>query len=342
MPVRCANSIPAEPALPSRSKATTNDHSPCAAAPVLIIKLGALGDFFMALPAMRGIRAHHADRPLYLLTIPGLSGLARDSGLFDAVLEDPKGPFPLGHWRMARLIRDMKCHRVYDLQGSRRTAWYFRLMGGRAPEWAGPAPGCALPRPPRPPGAHRSDWYAAQLSALGIAVPPLEDPAWLWTETESFRLPPSYCLVVAGGSAHRPGKRWPTGRYICLLETLFPQVVPVLIGTSIDAEANREIAQAVPGAIDLTGKTSLAALASLARVALFALGNDTGPMHVIAATGCVSVVLYSQESDPGFIAPLGSRVTCIQQKSLEQLEMDEVLRALPSPLDGILGARCAS
>ncbi len=342
MPSHCANSIPAESVLSSRSKVTTTDDAPRAAAPVLIIKLGALGDFFMALPAMRGVRAHHADRPLYLLTIPGLSGLARDSGLFDTVLEDPKARFPLGHWRMARLIRNMNCHRVYDLQGSRRTAWYFRLMGRHAPEWAGPAPGCTLPRPPRPSGAHRSDWYAAQLKALGIAVPPLTDPAWLRAETESFGLPPSYCLVAAGGSAHRPGKRWPTGRYIRLLETLFPQVVPVLIGTAIDAAANREIAHAVPGTVDLTGRTSLAALASLARGARFALGNDTGPMHVVAATGCASVVLYSQESDPGFIAPLGPRVSCIQRKSLEHLQADEVLRALHLLLDRDLGVQCAS
>lgn len=312
----------------SRSTVTMSKDAPHAAAPVLIIKLGALGDFFMALPAMRGLRAHHADRPLHLLTIPDLAGLARDSGLFDAVFEDPKSVFPLGHWRMARFIRNMDCHRVYDLQGSRRTAWYFRLLGPRPPEWAGPAPGCALPRPPRPPGAHRSAWYAAQLAALGIAVPPTADPVWLRADISALALPPSYCLVVAGGSAHRPGKRWPAGRYISLLRALPSEVVPVLLGTVVDAAANAEIARAFPSAIDMTGKTSLASIASLARKARFAVGNDTGPMHVIAATGCASVVLYSQESDSGFIAPLGARVACLQRSSLETLDAAEVLHAV--------------
>jgi len=332
----------AESDLSRSPKATTTGNVLCASAPVLIIKLGALGDFFMAMPAMRAVRAHHADRPLHLLTIPGLAGLARDSGLFDAVFQDPTAAFPLGHWRMARLIRNMDLHRVYDLQGSKRTAWYFRLMGRRAPEWAGPVQGCALPRPPRPQGAHRSDWYAAQLRALGITVPAPADPVWLHAEIQSFVLPSAYFLVAAGGSAHRPGKRWPAHHYIALLGALAPEMTPVLIGTAVDAEANREIARAMPGAIDLTGRTSLAALASLAREARFAVGNDTGPMHVIAATGCASVVLYSQESDPGFIAPLGSRVTCLQRPALEQLGADEVLRVICALTYGAEGVACAS
>ncbi|MBM4226573.1 MAG: glycosyltransferase family 9 protein [Gammaproteobacteria bacterium] len=342
MPGHGVYPISVESHLSRRPQVSTTRKLQRAPAPVLIIKLGALGDFFMALPAMRAVRDHHADRPLHLLTIPALAGLARDSGLFDAVFEDPKAAFPLGHWRMARLIRNMDCHRVYDLQGTKRTAWYFRLIGRHAPEWAGPVRGCALPRPPRPPGAHRCEWYAAQLQTLGITVPPSADPVWLHAEIRTWALPSSYCLVAAGGSAHRPGKRWPTQRYIALLKALAPEMKPVLIGTAVDAEANREIAGVVPGAIDLTGRTSLAALASLAREARFAVGNDTGPMHVIAATDCASVVLYSQESDPGFIAPLGSRVTCLQRPVLEQLGVDEVLEAIRVLTSGAAGVTCVS
>lgn len=323
-----ASPIPAEPVLHSYSSLTVPKDEPQGAAPVLVIKLGALGDFFMALPAMRALRAHHSDRPLHLLTIPGLAELAGASGLFDGIHEDPKGSWPLGHWRIARFIRRLECRRIYDLQGNRRTEWYFRLLGPRPPEWAGPAPGCAWPRPPRPQGAHRSTWYAAQLAALGIAVPPTADPVWLRADISALALPPAYCLVVAGGSAHRPGKRWPAGRYISLLRALPSEVVPVLLGTVVDAAANAEIARAFPSAIDMTGKTSLASIASLARKARFAVGNDTGPMHVIAATGCASVVLYSQESDPGFIAPLGARVACLQRSSLETLDAQEVLHAV--------------
>jgi ADP-heptose:LPS heptosyltransferase len=295
---------------------------------ILIIKLGALGDFFMAQPALQAIRNYHRTDHLSLLTIPGLRSLAAASGMFDSILEDPRDAWPLGHWRIARRLERAGFMRTYDLQGTRRTAWYFRFLRPPRPVWAGPVAGCALPRPPRPPGAHRAAWYAAQLTALGMAVPPVQDPAWLSADISACELPLRYALLAAGGSAHRPGKRWPTAHYIELATALAARgIAPVLIGTEIDATANRAIAAKVPQAIDLTARTSLPMLASVARGALGAVGNDTGPMHVIAATGCASVVLYSNESDPAFVSPLGARVTCLQRPRLAELPADLVLNA---------------
>lgn len=298
---------------------------------ILIIKLGALGDFFMAQPALRALRAHHREDHLTLLTIPALHGLARQSGLFDEVLDDPRGRWPWGHWQIARRLREGGYTRIYDLQGTRRTAWYFRLLRPPRPEWAGPVRGCALPRPPRPPGAHRADWYAAQLAELGIVVPAQADPTWLQAPVAHYGLPPNYLLIAAGGSAHRPAKRWPTDHYAALCAQMMVNgFTPILLGTDIDAAANRTIAGRVPGVRDLTARTSVAEIASLARGARAAIGNDTGPMHVIAATGCPSIVLYSAESDPGFVAPLGASVRCLQRDVLSDLAPSAVLATLQS------------
>ena len=299
-------------------------------ASVLVIKLGALGDFFMALPVLQAIRSAHGGDRLSLLTIPALAELARKCGLFDQVLEDPMGRWPWAHWQQSRAIVRGAYRRVYDLQGNGRTGWYFRFMFPRQrPEWAGPVRGCALPRPPRPPGAHRTTWYAAQLAALGIKTPTVSDPSWLAAPMEHPALPERFALVVPGGSAHRPGKRWPVAQYQILCAALAARgIVPVLIGTAIDAQACRSIASTVPACIDLTGQTSLGAIASLARRAQAAIGNDTGPMHIIASTGCLTVALYSAESDPGFISPLGSRVYCLQRPDLGSLEPSLVLETL--------------
>ena len=284
----------------------------------------------MALPVLHALRAAHRDDALSLLTIPALAPLARANGLFDEVLEDPLGRWPWAHWRQSRAIVRAGYRRVYDLQGNRRSAWYFRLMPARRrPEWAGPVSGCALPRPPRPPGAHRTAWYGAQLAALGIEMSPATDPSWLAAPIDSFGLPECFALVVPGGSAHRPAKRWPVAQYRVLCAALLSRgIVPVLLGTRVDAAACGAIAAAVPGCIDLTEQTSLGAIASLARRAIAAVGNDTGPMHVIASTGCIAVTLYSAESDPGFIAPLGARVSCLQRADLASLEPSEVIAAL--------------
>jgi ADP-heptose:LPS heptosyltransferase len=296
---------------------------------ILIVKLGALGDFFMALPAMQAIRAHHREDRLALLTIPALGGLAEASGLFDQIQCDPRAPWPLGHWRLARQLRTGDYARVYDLQGNRRTAWIFRFMWPRQPEWAGPVAGCALPRPPRPPGAHRTQWYAAQLAALGIRMSTVDEPAWLAGDLAALAMPSRYALLVAGGSAHRPAKRWPAAAYATVARALLAEnITPLLLGTATDADINRDIAAAAPGVRDLTGRTSIAQIASLARGARGALGNDTGPMHVIAATGCACLVLYSAASDPAFVAPLGPRVRCLQRPSLIGLDVQTVTAAL--------------
>ncbi|MGH8595710.1 MAG: glycosyltransferase family 9 protein [Gammaproteobacteria bacterium] len=296
---------------------------------ILVIKLGALGDFIMAQPAFRAIRQHHAADHLTLLTIRGLADIARMSELFDEIVQDRRDAWPVGHWRIARRLHQAQYDFVFDLQGTARTGWYWRWSWPRRPMWAGPVAGCSHPRPPRPPQAHRVDWYRAQLAALGLSMPDSFGLDWLTADLTPLNIPDRYALLVAGGSAHRPTKRWPAAGFVSVAEALLKHAItPVLIGTQIDSDMNREIAARVPGTLNLTDHTSIPQLASLARGALAALGNDTGPMHVIAAAGAPSVVLFSAASDPVFIGPCGPRVRYLQKRALGELAASEVLAAL--------------
>lgn len=298
---------------------------------ILVIKLGALGDFIMAQPAFNALRTHHAQDELSLLTIPGLQELAARSGLFDRVELDPLGRSPRGYWRMRRWLRHESFEFIYDLQGNNRTRWYWRLLFPDRPQWAGPVRGCSHPRPPRPPGAHRTEWYRAQLAELGIVNGFLADNAWLNEDVSRFTLPPRHLLIAAGASAHRPGKRWPAQRYAELARALLNRgITPVLMGAAADVGVNGEISQIVAGVIDLTGQTSLFAIGGLARSALGAVGNDTGPMHVTAFVGCPTLVLFSAASDPGFVGPRGRHTAYLQRADLRQLSTGEVLSATMS------------
>jgi ADP-heptose:LPS heptosyltransferase len=70
-------------------------------------------------------------------------------------------------------------------------------------------------------------------------------------------------------------------------------------------------------------------IVALARGAVAAIGNDTGPMHAAAMAGCPSVVLYSNESDPALCAQRGPVVTILRRENLCALSVDEVIGALP-------------
>ena len=102
----------------------------------------------------------------------------------------------------------------------------------------------------------------------------------------------------------------------------------MLLGGAADQAATVAIVDACPDVIDLTGKTSLADIAALAGAAAGAIGNDCGPMHLIAASGCPSLVLFSHASDPALCAPRGTDVAILRRASLGDLDVNAVEAAL--------------
>jgi ADP-heptose:LPS heptosyltransferase len=304
---------------------------------ILVIKLGALGDFIQATGPFAAIRRHHAGERIVLLTTEPYAALARASGYFDEVWIDTRPTWwdMRGFFGLRRRLRRGGFTRVYDLQTSDRSGWYFRLMGGRV-EWSGIAPGASHPHAnPARDSMHTIDRQREQLAMAGIKDVPPPDVAWLRPSVAHLALPPRYALLVPGGAVHRPEKRWPAAQYAALARELAARgIVPVLIGGAAEADVTGLIRAAVPETRDLTNRTSLAEIASLARGAICAVGNDTGPMHVIAATGCPSVVLFSHASDPALCAPRagagGPAPVILRRASLGELTVDEVLAKLPA------------
>ncbi len=89
-----------------------------------------------------------------------------------------------------------------------------------------------------------------------------------------------------------------------------------------------EIEGRTRGTLNLCNDTSLGAIAELGRRAAVAVGNDTGPMHVIAAAGCPCVVLFSGDSVPQQTAPRGETVVVVQEEQLASLRIASVLGAV--------------
>jgi ADP-heptose:LPS heptosyltransferase len=300
---------------------------------ILVIKLGALGDVVQALGPLAAIRRHHAGAHVVVLTSPAFAELLRASPYVDDVWIDPR-PHKLnvaGLLGLRARLRGGRFARVYDLQTSDRSSLYFRLMGpGRRPEWSGIASGCSHPHAnPARDSMHTVDRQREQLAMAGIADVPAPDLSWFVADVARFKLPDSYALLVPGGSAGRPAKRWPVAKYGALAGELIAHgITPVLIGGPDEKGLGEAIRAVAPRSRDLIGKTAFADIAVLAREAGAAIGNDTGPMHLIAASGCPSVVLFSAESDPKLCAPRGADVAVLRRESLAGLGVDEVLRLL--------------
>jgi ADP-heptose:LPS heptosyltransferase len=296
---------------------------------ILVVKLGALGNIILSLNAFAAIRTHHPGARVSLLTTEPYTPWLRAAPWFDEVLVDTRPAWwnmrALG--RLRRMLTDPGFERVYDLQTSSRSSHYFHLFPRNAkPEWSGIAPGCSHPdRDPNRNRLHDNDRQAGQLRQAGISIIPPADLSWCMGDLTRFELPPRIVALVPGSAPHRPRKRWPTAGFQALAQSLRGEgMTPVVLGSAGETPLAREI----PAAIDLTGQTSFGDLADIGRRARFAVGNDTGPMHLLATAGCPSLVLFSHESDPALCLPRGPDVRVLRRPDLADLETGAVLDAL--------------
>lgn len=298
---------------------------------ILVIKLSALGDFIQALGPMAAIRKYHPNAHITLLTTKSFENFARECGYFDEVwLDERPKLLNIKDWAsMRKKLNTGNFDRVYDLQNNDRTSFYFKLFKkANRPEWVGVAPGASHRNTSAERTAgHAFDGHVQTLGLAGITDIEIDRLEWMDGDLTTFALKRPYVLLVPGSAPDRPEKRWPAEHYAKLAALIASMgYQPVLIGTDAEADATSTIAKSCPESLDLTGRTNLYQIATLGRGAAGAIGNDTGPMHLIGATACPCLVLFSKHSDPVRHAPKGENVSVLQKDNLEKLAAREVLQ----------------
>jgi ADP-heptose:LPS heptosyltransferase len=176
-------------------------------------------------------------------------------------------------------------------------------------------------------GRHILDKFAEQLRAAGLPTLPAADISWMTGDVARFHLPSPYALIIPGCTPRRPEKRAPAEFFANFADRLLAGgVTPVLLGTAKEKDQIDAVHTACPKAINLCDRTRFGDIAELARGAVGALGNDTGAMHLIAATGCPALVLFSGASDPRIVAPRGVCVRILQRDPLSALPLEEAIQ----------------
>ena len=314
---------------------------------VLVIQAGSIGQFVLSLAAMKRIRQAHPRARITLLTRPQFETLAKASPYFNEV-EGEEKPVAPGDWlRIRSWIKRERFDRVYDLENARWTNALFAMLRPFPPEWSGTAPGARLrPRNPRREEMHTLERQAEQLQVAGIwpdapTAPgdaPAPDLSWVLRRAQEPRpvagAPPPrpFVLMVPGGVEGRPDKRWPLDRYCELARQLREQGYDiVIIGGPQESALARAIQKAAGNARDLTGRTDFAQIALLGARCVLAVGNNTGPMHLIAAAGAPTIAVTPDEPDALLTAPRG-HVAVLQAASLDQLTVETVATAASSLL----------
>lgn len=295
---------------------------------ILVIRLGALGDLVYCFQAFHEIRQAHPDAETALLIRPEFAGFAEAMPWFDRLIIDDHPRGPAGWLALVRRVKAFRPTRVYDLQGKRRqTLMFFSLGGPLGPEWSGPAPLSHLPRiPPDVTAMHFTDFIGAQLRMAGVPKAGPADLSWLDAPVDRLNLPEKFAVLIPGCTPKAGYKRWPPERYAEIAARL--DLPSVVVGGRDDSPYAGIVRTRAPAALDLTGETSLFELAGVLRRAAFALGNDTGPMHMAAALGTPTLALFSKSTSPPWSHPPGDHTDWRQSPDIADLPTEEVWTAL--------------
>ncbi len=304
---------------------------------ILVIKLGALGDFIQAAGPFKAIRIHHKSENITLLTSAKFADFANASPWFDKIKIDPRPKtMEVKKWLSLRSwIRGAGFSRIYDLQTSDRSNFYYKIIHpfsklNPKPDWSGIASGCSHPHNnPQRNSMHTIERQKEQLKFAGINNVDQGDFSWVNGDVRQFNLQNTFALLIPGGAAHRPEKRWPIEYFEELVRYFVSKKIqPVLIGSKEEKKILDKLANTNQSCISLAGETSHFDLFALARKSKFAIGNDTGPMHIAAACGCKTIVLYASGSDPRLCAQRGNDVTIFKENKLTDIMPGEITEFL--------------
>jgi ADP-heptose:LPS heptosyltransferase len=123
-------------------------------------------------------------------------------------------------------------------------------------------------------------------------------------------------------------KLWPLENYIELGKKLVsanPDIQLVITGSQNERFLAKRFVSAIPGTIDLVGKTSIQSVAALtSKLALF-ITQDTGILHVACASGVPLIALFGPTNvEATGPYPQGGRHTIIQKSSMAEISPTEV------------------
>ena len=307
---------------------------------ILVIKHGALGDIILAGSAMQAIRNYHKNDNIICLTTFAFKDLLENSPWFDSVFIDPKPKWRdiKGWLKLKFFFNKYNFIKIYDLQTSTRSNLYFYFFHlYKKSIWSGIAFGSKY----RHKNKNRKNMHTIarqkdQLKLAGIKYGYLPDWRWLANNYENKEIicKEKFVIMVTGASKHRKNKRWPAEYYINLIEILSNiRIKSILIGGTEEFENINKITTQVKKSIkfrplNYAGKTSIKDIVFLSKYAICAIGNDTGPMHLLASSGLSSVVLFGAGSNPDLCAPMGKNVHVIHKSHIQDIKVEKVLKIL--------------
>jgi len=290
-----------------------------------------LGDAVLALPAMGALRRHFHSASITVAATGAVAALFREN---TGVNPDNVITLPASKRDAVRVLRDGRFELGILFPNSFGSAWQLRTAGVTQ-RWgyARSARGWLLTKKAVRPrlgerfGAasgiqHQADHYRNLVRGLGI--PCDDDAPRITAAPDATRhaatlvgvdsLEGTRVITLAPGAAYGQAKQWPPARVAELAAKLIRErdVMCVLVGARHDRDAGRAIEtwlrahapEALGRLRNVIGNTDLGTLVALTAGSRVCVTNDSGVMHVAAATGRAVVAMFGP-TDERATRPLG-------------------------------------
>ena len=284
---------------------------------ILIVRASAIGDVVFASPFAAAIKRSWPQAQVSWLIEPGIAPLLADDPCIDELI-----PWPKGEWK--RLWQARRCgalvSAVRDFSGLLKSKRFDiaidmqSLLKSGLLTWLSGAP-----RRIGLGSREGSQWLMTEVIPKGgdarrISSEYLYLAERLGLDTGEFL--PRLCIgettarqtdallashgLTAGGYAvfapftTRPQKHWFEDAWQALGPRVLSELglTPVILGGPADVDAAQRIAARIPGAVVLTGRTTLPQAAALIERAALLVGVDTGLTHMGIAFDTPTVALF--------------------------------------------------
>ena len=291
----------------------------------LVIKLRHHGDVLLTSPVLSALKAQapqcEIDALIYADTVPMLQGHPALAQLHTIDRRwKSLGPFAqlVAEWCLLSTLRARQYDLVIHLTEHRRGAWLTRLLAPRfsvAPKIAGRGSFWRnsfshLYHLDKTGRRHVVEYNLDALRALGIDPPPEQRKLLMvpGKDAEAYvaGLMTAHGLVPKGFVHLHPTSRWlfkcwPAEKTAALMDALHAEGHRLVLTAAPDAKETALIdaIKALTRApyVDLSGQLSLKELAALTAQARLFVGVDSAPMHIAAAMGTPTVVLFGPSGE---------------------------------------------
>lgn len=266
---------------------------------ILVIKLGALGDFVLELGGMMEVHRRFPDAELTLMTNKAFLAIARQTGIFSHYIIDNRVSW-FNIKEQVRLVKEVTgggFDYIFDFQCVSRTEKkYFPVFRWFMPHsftWVSARKGWAL----RVEKSSGRGFGKLTKSDYPFNMP-VTDLSFLHGENKHFdELPERFVLFIPGCSPQHLYKRWPVDNYAEIARRLGERgISTVVMGTNAEAAEANAIAAACPTVVSMLNKTSLLDIPDLSLRALAVVGNDTGPSHMASLSGSNTIVILENRN----------------------------------------------